>query len=462
MTNQSQVTADAKQFVRLGEKLVPRLAPRGSRRDRLLKLAINAVKVVRDYGIRELGLRLAWKFGRWLYAPRPADTRRSFYLTFRRSLQRGVQTVWRDLPLQSFMPERKLQEILAAHPAVDHVIVFAPSVGWDTALFQRPQQLALALARQNCLVFYTESYRTNLQIGFYPVGERVYRCSVPADVFQMLNLPVALVHTYNTYYLRDLPPALAIYDYLDDYTLHGGNLAQVERDHLDMVKRADVVLVTAQRLLEQVAPMRADAALCPNAVDYDHFHCLAGVTTPPDDLQTIVAQGKPIIGYYGALARWFDYDLLFAVAQRRTDLNFVLIGSDYDGTVRKHRVLNLPNVGWLGVRPYADLPKYLYWFDVATIPFCISPVTQATSPIKLFEYFAGGKPVVTTPLQECLRYPGVLVAQDADEFSAQLDAALGLAHDAGYLASIDEIARANTWDARAQQILELIQAHKHL
>jgi glycosyltransferase involved in cell wall biosynthesis len=420
------------------------------------KLGISGVKVLRMHGVRELGRRVAWKLGRWLFAPRPPDRPGSLYSVFRRQLQRLICAVWRDLPLQSFMPERRLQEILDEHSKVAEIIVFAPSIGWDTSLFQRPQQLALALARRNCLVFYTEWYRTNLQIGFYPVGERAYRCSVPADVFQILKAPVALIHTYNTYFLKDLPPSLVVYDYFDDYELHGGDLSKVRRDHRELVSCADIVLVTAKQLSEQVIPQRSDAVLCPNAVDYDHFHFSDDPVSAPDDLQPLLAQGKPIIGYYGALARWFDYELLYTVAQRRADLVFLLIGSDYDGSVRTSRALALPNVHWLGVRRYAELPKYLRCFDIATIPFKLLSITQAASPIKLFEYFAGGKPVVATALRECQSYAGVLVAGDADDFSVKLDEALRLSRDPAYLQLIDRVARENTWDARAQQILGLV------
>ena len=73
---------------------------------------------------------------------------------------------------------------------------------------------------------------------------------------------------------------------------------------------------------------------------------------------------------------------------------------------------------------YTALPGYLQLFDVALIPFVLNDITLATSPLKLFEYFAGGKPVITTPLPECKVFPEVNIVRDAREFAEALDAYL--------------------------------------
>jgi len=73
--------------------------------------------------------------------------------------------------------------------------------------------------------------------------------------------------------------------------------------------------------------------------------------------------------------------------------------------------------------------------------------------LKLFEYMAGGKPVVITPMEESTGYEGVLVGSDRQEFSRRLDEALALREDPGYLQHIDQVARANTWRSRADMIL---------
>jgi hypothetical protein len=157
------------------------------------------------------------------------------------------------------------------------------------------------------------------------------------------------------------------------------------------------------------------------------------------------------------LAKWFDYDLLVQSALARPDYLFVLIGPDYDGSLPISRLSGQPNIFWLGVKNYADLPCYLRYFDAAIIPFIVNEITRSTSPIKLFEYMAGQKPVVTTALVECQKYPAVLVASDPPDFVNKLDKALALRSDPRYLKLLLDTARENTWDARASQIVKHIE-----
>jgi glycosyltransferase involved in cell wall biosynthesis len=111
-------------------------------------------------------------------------------------------------------------------------------------------------------------------------------------------------------------------------------------------------------------------------------------------------------------------------------------------------------VHWLGRKPYADLAAYLRWFDVATIPFKLENLTHAISPVKLFEYFAGGKLVVATPMDETCQYPDVLLAEGANDFASKLDEALKLKDDPTMLELIDRVARQNTWEVRARALLD--------
>jgi glycosyltransferase involved in cell wall biosynthesis len=221
----------------------------------------------------------------------------------------------------------------------------------------------------------------------------------------------------------------------------------------DAISEAEVVAASALDLHAQLLVRRPDAVLCPNGVDYRHF---AGFGSPelPEAMGPALAAGNPVIGYYGALAEWIDYELLLHAATALPDHSFVFIGPDYDGSMKEASVFSLPNVWWLGVRKYEDLPAYLHHFDVATIPFKVNEVTHSVSPIKLFEYMAGGRPVVTTALRECARYPAVLVAEDAGDWVAKLGDAEKLRLDPEHQALLRRAARANTWDQRVGTLIE--------
>ncbi len=353
----------------------------------------------------------------------------------------------------------ELKAILSAHAAAKGVVVFAPTITWQTKLFQRPQHLALAFARQGYLTFMLEPPWSTLYAGeLHPVDERMYVAGVgPWDIFHQLKSPIVFTLAYNRAFLEHFNSPRVVYEYIDELNVFPYDLATMERDHEALLRSAQVVAATAERLYRRLLPVRPDAILSPNAVDEEFIRgAIAAAAAPPEELASIVGQGRPIIGYYGALAEWFDYSLLAQAARERPDYAFVLIGPDYDGSLARSGVREQANITWVDWKPYDELPAYLKYFDVATIPFQLGDLTHATSPLKLFEYAAARKPIVTTALQECRKYEQVLVAHDASEYAVCLDEALKLRGDETYLQSLDQLARQNTWTLRVEAILKAL------
>ncbi len=369
-----------------------------------------------------------------------------------RQAARRYRRIWMQpkiAPLQD-----QLVQIIAEH-ADRQLIIFPPSLDWNTQLFQRPQHLALALSKHGALIFYLQPPGAAIQLPLQRIQEGLFLCHWPIEAFDGLASPYVYLLTWNRDYARIFNNPRIIYDYVDEIETFAGDHSQMRRDHQKLILEAQLVLTTAVRLYEQVSPFRPDALLCPNGVAYDHFAEIGDNPSAPEDLAPVVQRAKPVIGYYGAIAQWFDFDLWKTLAEARQDLSFVLIGPDYDGSLPPS-LLDLPNVFWLGVKNYSSLPEYLKVFDVAVIPFKLNKITHATSPLKLFEYMAAGKPVVITPMHESMRCEGVLVAATAQDFSKQIDHALALREDPQYLAVLDRVARRNTWDARARQILDAL------
>jgi teichuronic acid biosynthesis glycosyltransferase TuaH len=108
---------------------------------------------------------------------------------------------------------------------------------------------------------------------------------------------------------------------------------------------------------------------------------------------------------------------------------------------------------WTGPRDYRTLPGYAAWFDVALIPFRLDDITRATSPLKLYEYFAAGRPVISTPLPECESFPEVRIVRSAEELAGSLDAARADAGDPRFVERLRGIARQNSWRARVEAVL---------
>jgi glycosyltransferase involved in cell wall biosynthesis len=351
---------------------------------------------------------------------------------------------------------QELDDIVRKHGDAETTIIFPPSLDWHTQLFQRPQHLALSLSQQGALVFYLQLQHDPDAPPFVEIEPRLYLCNTPVETFEDLPQPLIYLLTWNRKFVQAFDRPRVIYDYVDEVEVFDGDPAQLLQEHHALVESATLVLATAVNLYEATKTIRPDTLLVPQRGELPAFcGCMpgrwrsTGSGRPPPHSGS---EERPIVGYYGALAEWFDYALLGQVAEARSDLSFLLIGPDYDSTLPPDLVA-MPNVFWLDARPYATLPAYLRHFDVATIPFRLNAITHATSPLKLFEYMAACKPVVITPMQESMRYAGVLVARDALEFSAQLDRALEMRHDQTYLATLKRVAQENTWEARARQIL---------
>ena len=235
-----------------------------------------------------------------------------------------------------------------------------------------------------------------------------------------------------------------VYDCMDEWE----TFPRLPRAVLEMERRlvqcCDLTVVTAQRLYQKWQPYGRPLVLARNGVDFDFY---AGRCRPNDLLAGVP---HPIVGYYGAIAQWFDIDLLAHVARARPQITFVLLGGAFD--VDLSPVKALPNVRLLGQQPYETMPQYLYHFDACLIPFKINRVTEATDPVKVYEYLSGGKPVVSVALPELAPYADCLyIATDRDDFVRQLDAALA-ERDPALRTRRQDLARQNTWADRYQRI----------
>jgi glycosyltransferase involved in cell wall biosynthesis len=378
----------------------------------------------------------------------------------RNIIKPGYDQVLTLLRRKNMIRDRKaILDLIEYQKGDKQLIIFAPSLDWNVQLFQRPQQLAMAFARKGLLVLYLQPEPDHSLPSFQEIIPNLFLGNVFVQACDVLDCPIVYFLTWNCGHLQHFNSPRLIYDMVDDIKVFYADQKLITKYHYQMLKEADLVLVTAQKLLEEVKKDRTDAVYCPNGVDFEHFQLNGNQPIPPD-LESILAQRKPVIGYYGALAYWFDYELLKFIAASRPNFALVLIGPDYDGSIKSTGIDKIGNIFWLGVKPYDVLPLYLRSFDVTIIPFQLNDITHATSPLKLFEYMAGGKPVVITPMHESMGYEGVLVGWDAEDFVAKLDEALRMARNPVYLSLLERIARENTWDARAGQILDELKTRK--
>lgn len=375
---------------------------------------------------------------------------------------RLVRGALRRLLEEAAVGGRPLSEVLARVGGSKGAVIFLPSIGWNAQLFQRPHHLARAFARNGYVAVFDSTNVEDDTYGFVEIEPNLFLFRGPSRILHAIPRPVLWTLPYNHHEALRFPrPATVVYDWIDDlavFTDHEKRLLQ--GNHARALAEADVVASVARTLHAQALVQRPDAIYLPNAVEDAHF--AENTRALPDDpaLSRLRREGKPIAGYYGALARWFDYELVAETARRRPDWNFLLIGPDYDGSLRRSALLQCPNVTWIGARPYASLPGYLRLFDVATIPFRLEPITMATSPLKLYEYFAGARPVIATALAECISHPEVDVVATSGDFATALDVARGKGQQPGVRARLRALAAANSWGHRVRQIESVLAARR--
>lgn len=346
-------------------------------------------------------------------------------------------------------------------------VIFLPSVGWNVVNTQRTHHLAREFARQGYVSIFDGSNSSDEVSGFKEVEPNFFLFRGSDNVLPEIADPILWTLTYN-FDRRDAYgiSARTIYDWIDDFEVFPFDHAFLEKNHERALREATLVVSVARRLHNQATAVRPDALYLPNGVEYEHF---AGQSTLPerdetDDIdgswRNYALGGKPIAGYYGAIAEWFDYELMEAVARLRPDWNFLLIGPMHDSSLRERgqRMLKCPNIRWIGQREYGQLPGYLRLFDIAMIPFVINNITLVTSPLKLYEYFAGGKPVVATPMPECQAFSEVHIGRTAPEFSRALDLAKAEGQTPEFQERSRKLGRENSWTSRVKLVLEHLES----
>lgn len=241
-----------------------------------------------------------------------------------------------------------------------------------------------------------------------------------------------------------------VYDCMDDWRYFHGVQSAALGDEEELARSCDLMIVTAQSLFDRWRGENPRLMLARNAVNAAFF----AQGCAPNDLLADAAH--PILGYYGAIAAWFDVALVREVALRRPGWVFVLLGGVFDVDVAPLQAL--PNVRMLGDQPYETMPAYLYHFDVCIVPFIVNDSTRAMDLVKLYEFMSAGKPVVSTPLPELASYADcIYLASDADSFMAQIEEALR-ENDPALPQRRRALAHANTWEERYAAINAAIAA----
>lgn len=239
-------------------------------------------------------------------------------------------------------------------------------------------------------------------------------------------------------------PSAVVYDCMDELSAFQGAPPELVDEERRLFAKADVVFAGGSSIFNSKRTQHGNVRLFPSSIDGAHFASARSSQQDPPDQQQIP---HPRIGYYGVLDERLDRDLLRDIAAAHPEWHFVLLGP-----VVKIQPEDLPaaaNLHYLGQKTYAELPLYLANWDVAMLPFARNAATRFISPTKTPEYLAGGKPVVSTPIQDVVKPYGdlglVKIAADAEEFAVAVAEALKPPAPA-WLPQVDRFLAGTSWD----------------
>jgi glycosyltransferase involved in cell wall biosynthesis len=236
-----------------------------------------------------------------------------------------------------------------------------------------------------------------------------------------------------------------IYYCVDDFTQwHGIDGKAMQRLERKTLEACHLLIATSRPILEARAPLARASALLTHGVDVAHFRDCA-----PDPRSPLAGARRPVVGMFGVFDRRVDAEILRAAARSMPEATFAVIGPVVD---RAHgEFQDLPNLNFLGPLPYAELPGHVAHFDLCILPYVLDETTRGINPLKLKEYLATGKPVVSTRLPEAVRLGEFLILAEPGRFTEAIAGALapGWRETAG----LKTFLLGESWDAKADQFL---------
>ena len=348
------------------------------------------------------------------------------------------------------------QQIAAQFARLGHRVFWISPARWITTASQQPYE-AIPL-RENLWEIHLRGQRPDLYTGHMTTEDAQSITGCLEKLYQDFQIAESCAILQFPYWrkaglaLRKKFGAKVLYDCMDDWQnwtaeprISKENLAEERR----LAKECDTLVVTSQEFLERQQAAGLKPVLARNGADFDFF-------ANPRSSDLLANVPKPIVGYYGAIADWFDLELVTKLAQSRQQYSFVLIGQVHGVDVSK--LASMPNVHLLGEKNYREIPLYLSHFSACLIPFRLNNLTKGVDPVKVYEYFSQGKPVVATDMAELAQSTDLLyIGKNLPDFAHKVDQAIQ-EKDPHLRQRRIAYAAANTWTARVETMGAAIQA----
>jgi UDP-galactopyranose mutase len=286
-----------------------------------------------------------------------------------------------------------------------------------------------------------------------PLRERMLK-----DVFAELDVQDYICWFYTPMawlIAKDLKPLAIVYDCMDELSAFKSPPEGLQQFELELFRHADVVFTGGYSLYHAKKHLHNNIHPFPSSIDQSHFNQGRTALMDPDDQSSI---DRPRFGFSGVIDERMDLALLREVATLQPAWQFIMIGPT--AKVNPSALPDNPNIHYLGMKPYQELPYYMAHWDVAMIPFALNEATAFISPTKTPEYLAGGKPVISTAIKDVINPYGeeklVHIIHDAQQFVKAGEIALAQKSDKEWLNKVDVFLSDNSWDKTWEQMNSLI------
>jgi glycosyltransferase involved in cell wall biosynthesis len=250
-------------------------------------------------------------------------------------------------------------------------------------------------------------------------------------------------------------PFMTVYDCMDELSAFKFAPQCLKDKENELFTKADMVFTGGYSLYEAKKHRHHDVHPFPSSIDTEHYFKARMYTIDPADQQNIP---HPRIGYFGVIDERIDLSLIEGIARRKPEWHFVMIGPI--AKINPDTLPKLPNIHYLGMKHYSELPSYISGWDIAMMPFAHNESTRYISPTKTPEYLAAGRPVISTPIIDVLRQYGrnglVNIAGTPEEFVRVASLELENTDRDEWLQHVNEFLSQNSWDKTWQRMMYLI------
>ena len=288
----------------------------------------------------------------------------------------------------------------------------------------------------------------------YSCFYNITRKFIAKRILRRLNIQRLVLWIGSPYFTSALIGAfgedLVCYSLCEDFSEKDSeNKEMIVKEDEKISSKADLIFVVSEKLAQQHNKYQEKLCVVPNGVDVELITNIKNNNFSAIDTGKI---SKPIIGFVGGLNKNIDLDLIYYLAKKRPDWSIVMIGPLSSYIQLKIQKYSIPNLHFLGSKPFKLVPNYINKFDICILPYKENNRNEGVSSMKMYLYLALGKPIVGRPVADAELFNGIIsVAGDQQSFLKAIETNLKSDNFSDCQKRI-ALAKKHSWNNRSQSI----------